>query len=178
MSKKKIKFKKRLYNIWTWIKNPVPVLIAVLGLSFMLLVVTEFDPCPSRLNYPIHGACSNGDKFTNPATMFVMMAFVLLPVVLILFSNTENDFSFRFEKNSGWGIVRYFRRWPRWRRKWYPVTFAIIYVIAAAYLYILYRDGGLRWYHYVGQFGIALPFFAGILAGLLVDWARRRFELK
>lgn len=151
----------------------------MLGFGLFMLMLVFIDPCLGRLTYPIDGRCSNGDSFANPLMTFVVGSICMLPIALIALSSTENDTSFELGKVTiTQNVFRYFQRWPKWRKKWYPVFFVVVYGLIATFFYISDRNGGLRWYHYVGEFVIVGPFLASIFAFSLASWARKKFKIK
>lgn len=106
------------------------------------------------------------------------VAFAALLFELIQSSGFENDTKFKQGKESiVQSIFGYFQKWPKWRKKWYPIFFIFAYILFAAF-FIPGIYQGVRWYNYVGQFGVFVPFMASFSAFSFANWARKKFKIK
>ena len=178
MRKRKITLKKRLYNVWTHLRSPIPLLATSIGMGLIIALLVLAYPC-GKWGHPENGVCDDGSPFMNPVHWLIGVAIVTLLFELIQSSGFENNLTFKPGKVTLVQSVRgYFQRWPKWRKKWYPIFFFVMYVLFAIPVYITDKDGGLQWYHNVGQFGIMIPFLAAGLAFIFANWARKKFKIK
>lgn len=109
---KKIKFKKRLYNIWTWVKNPGFLLCLMLAIAIVTALCFLADPC-GRYSHAEQGICSNGQPFQSPIIVSVVITLILLPIVLLSLSGSENTVLGFKLKGTMAGVKKYIQKWPK-----------------------------------------------------------------
>ena len=138
-----------------------------LGLSF---------PC-GKHSFAFQGSCSSGNTFTRPTTLLVIGITITLPLLLIETLRTPHDGKWsnrQFAKS----VLDQIRRWPKWRRKWYPVAFSVVYFPLALINHFLERQSGLYWYHSASRYILFLPFLSSLPAYWLLTKVRQHIRKK
>ncbi len=168
--RKKVKFSKRLKYAATWLQHP-----GILGIFFAItlcavLSLGAISPC-GKASIPSHGVCSNDSSVESMFKFFIILG-IGTGLAACLYIMFESPLEKRIQKSLYSHIKDRYKKWPKWRRRWYPITFFLMYILIGALVYIFYRGSGLRWYHYTLQYGLVIPFFATWIAHTLLNKIR------
>ncbi len=155
----------------SWLRRPgfLIALLAFLGLFGLFLWFV--NPC-GKHDYPVGGICASGGQLHSPLDSFLVGVLVALLFVPFIIFNDPNDSHINMID-----IIKSIRntanKRPKWRKRWYPVTFVVCYTPLAAATYVLNIGSGLPWYNLAGQYLFVVPFFTAMIASPLLTWVRK-----
>lgn len=162
----------RFRYIMTWIKHPMIVIsILLVPILFCTILVLSF-PC-GKYSHPVgHGVCDSGNPFISPLDSLLIGAIIGIVGVIIIGMSEPYSKSRNIVRAS---ISRVSNQ-PKWRKRWYPPTFVVIYIPIAIVWYVLFKDDGLYWYSYVGQYALILPMITASLTAGVTTVVRKRLR--